>query len=60
MERKDIAKFSNKKLLSEFKSYDSLINIEDCFGTNDVVVLDWLEQEIENRGLPFPSKHYDD
>lgn len=51
MNKNEIAKLSNVQLRAELKSYSNLINVEDCFGVSDLVILDSLEQESYKRGL---------
>ena len=59
MERtlKAIQAMPKRKLLAEIKNYDHLINVEDCFGTNDVTYLDMLEREADRRGYDIISDY---
>ncbi len=47
----DIKKWSTAKLKAEYKSLYSLIHKEDCYGVNDMVLLEWVRSELFGRGI---------
>ena len=47
----DVEKMSRKELLKAYKEYDSIINVTECFGVNDLRIFDKICSEIDKRGI---------
>lgn len=52
---KKINKLTDKELQSEYKSLHYSIDMVDCFGSKDILRMELLEQELQQRGFQIIS-----
>ncbi len=52
--------WTTKKLKDEYISYDELINVIKCYGVKDIMHMDGIARELDNRGVEIKSRIFFD